>query len=75
MSKTGEDPSRTFDGPDHAREECPECQRETPHAVSIEILEEGTGEGEGEAAYSREPYRVTVCEYCERREELRMNDQ
>jgi hypothetical protein len=73
MSKTGDDSSRRLHEPGYVVEDCPDCQRETPHVVSIEILEEST-EGT-KTAYSREPYRVSVCEYCETRERLRMNDQ
>jgi hypothetical protein len=73
MSKTGDDPSRRLHEPGSVLEHCGECGRETPHAVSIEILEEGSG-GE-KVAYSREPYRVSVCERCGSTEQLRMNDQ
>lgn len=73
MSKTGDDPSRRLHEPGYVLEDCPDCGRETPHTVSIEILEEGTDSEK--IAYSREPYRVSVCEHCGSTEQLRMNDQ
>lgn len=73
MSKTGDESNRTFHEPNQVLEDCPTCRRETPHAVAIEILEESTDPGG--TAYSREPYRVSVCELCETETQLRMNDQ
>jgi uncharacterized Zn finger protein len=59
--------------PDRVLEECTECGHETPHSVSIEILQEGTDQRP--TAYSREPYRVTECDRCGSTEQLRMNNQ
>jgi hypothetical protein len=53
-------------------EECPACGRETPHTVRIEIRTESTKPEN--RAYSREPYRVTVCQRCETERAQRMND-
>lgn len=65
--------NRTLDDSDRFLEECSSCGRETPHSVSIEIRQESTKQNHVE--YSREPYRVSVCEECDTTERLRMNDQ
>jgi hypothetical protein len=51
---------------------CDECGRETPHAVRIKIRTESTKEEN--AKFSREPYRVSVCQTCQRQREARVND-
>jgi len=44
------------------REECNECDRETPHEATIEMrTEKANGENVGA---SRQPYRVTECQIC-----------
>jgi len=58
----------------HSRvmEFCPRCDNETPHNVEIELRSETTT-GEN-AAYSREPYRVSECDTCGDVSATRMND-
>ena len=56
---------------DHT-EECDECERETPHSVSIEIQTES--EKPLNAEFSREPYRIAECTVCGATEEVRMNN-
>ena len=53
-------------------EHCPGCDRNTPHEVAIEILEESATSKHAE--YSREPYRVTTCRRCGEETKTRMND-
>jgi len=53
-------------------EECCDCERETPHDISVEILTESTKEENAE--YSREPYRVSECRICGSRTTIRMNN-
>ena len=53
-------------------EDCPACGRTTTHTVRIEIRTESTKPEN--RAYSREPYRVTVCQTCETERSQRMND-
>jgi ribosomal protein S14 len=53
-------------------ERCDRCGRETPHSVSIRILTENARSEN--AAFSREPYRVTECEVCGASESVRMNN-
>ncbi|WEL17588.1 MULTISPECIES: hypothetical protein [unclassified Halorhabdus] len=53
-------------------EYCSSCRGEHPHDVSITLLTEN--EASDNAAYSREPYRVSVCRSCGQRTERRMND-
>ncbi|MEF8783125.1 MAG: hypothetical protein V5A39_03230 [Haloarculaceae archaeon] len=72
MIEIGDKPSHTLHDPRHILEDCSSCQRETPHHVSIEIREENPDPER--AAYSREPYRVSVCARCEREKQVRMND-
>lgn len=56
---------------DH-REFCEHCDRDTPHAVDIELRTESDSEENPE--FSREPYRVSTCLSCEATTVLRMND-
>jgi hypothetical protein len=51
-------------------EECRDCRRTTNHRVAIELRTEGKGEN---AAFSKEPYRVTRCGKCGARRSKRMN--
>ncbi|WP_266080538.1 DUF7835 family putative zinc beta-ribbon protein [Haladaptatus caseinilyticus] len=51
-------------------EECSTCRRRTRHQVSIEVRAESEGEN---AAFSREPYRVTDCLLCGTTTSTRMN--
>jgi hypothetical protein len=53
-------------------ERCEHCGRETPHAVRIELRTESTRERN--AAFSREPYRVSQCRDCGTETARRMND-
>jgi hypothetical protein len=53
-------------------EECDACGRPTPHEVAVEILTESS-EPEN-AAFSREPYRVSECTVCGETEKTRMNN-
>lgn len=50
-------------------EECLDCERETPHAVAVELRTENP-----DSQFSREPYRVTECSACGATEEVRLND-
>lgn len=53
-------------------EDCATCGRATPHSVSVEILTE-SGKREN-AAFSREPYRVSECRLCGQTTTTRMNN-
>lgn len=53
-------------------EECEECGRPTPHEVAVEILTESADPEN--AAFSREPYRVSECTVCGATEQTRMNN-
>lgn len=53
-------------------EECPSCERQTPHEVSVEILTESGKQQNAE--YSREPYRVSRCSECGATTKRRMNN-
>lgn len=53
-------------------ENCPTCERETAHSVSIELRQERIVGGR--TKYAKEPYRVSVCDSCGETEHLRMND-
>lgn len=53
-------------------EHCGGCERDTPHAVHVEIRTE-SGKREN-AEFSREPYRVSVCRGCETETKTRMNN-
>ena len=64
--------SATDDASDGMAEECSDCGRETPHEVSVQILtESATTEN---AAFSREPYRVSECQACGATDRTRMNN-
>ncbi|MCL7418330.1 MAG: hypothetical protein M8354_10900 [Halalkalicoccus sp.] len=51
---------------------CMTCDRETEHAVSLEIRTEGSNPETDH--YSREPYRLTRCLGCGERRSQRMNN-
>ncbi|MFB6270715.1 MAG: hypothetical protein ABEH83_12265 [Halobacterium sp.] len=51
---------------------CPHCERETRHAVQIELRVENSDATHAEC--SREPYRVSECLVCETTDSRRMND-
>lgn len=53
-------------------EQCPSCNRETPHDVRIEIRTESNKRENAE--YSREPYRVSECRDCGVTTSQRMNN-
>jgi hypothetical protein len=59
-----------FDG---QTEYCDDCERDTEHAVQIEIRQEGDPV-EDAVGFSREPYRVTTCRACGSEKATRMND-
>lgn len=53
-------------------EYCPDCDRETPHSVSLRILTESRKKEN--AQFSREPYRVSTCRICGAETSQRMNN-
>jgi len=53
-------------------ERCDRCDGETPHDVRLEIRTESARSEN--AAFSREPYRVTSCRRCGSESSIRMND-
>ncbi|NIB99595.1 hypothetical protein [Halobacterium sp. R2-5] len=53
-------------------EQCPDCRREQPHEVSIDILTES--DDDQNAEFSREPYRVAECRACGATTKTRMNN-
>ncbi|MDS0294406.1 hypothetical protein [Halogeometricum luteum] len=58
--------------PSEVTESCPDCGRETVHRVRVELRTEGRNPTT--AAFSREPYRVSVCTVCDAEDVLRMNN-
>jgi ribosomal protein L44E len=62
----------TSDRADERSEYCPTCDRETAHAVSLQIVTES--ENMDNAQFSREPYRVTECQVCGETDAVRMNN-
>ena len=64
--------STTTPTDDPMTEDCPACGRETPHDVSVQILTESSKEKNAE--FSREPYRVSVCNGCGTETKTRMNN-
>lgn len=74
MPSTGQDliGMAVKDGDRGMSEACATCERTTPHEVSVEILTESTQEEN--AAFSREPYRVSKCQICGTTTEIRMNN-
>lgn len=60
--------------PFHSQDEyCDECERQTDHTVRIEIRQEGNPLTEPEG-FSREPYRIAKCRFCETENSQRMNN-
>jgi len=57
---------------DRRSEYCPTCDSETEHAVSLQIVTES--DSVDNAAFSREPYRVSECQICGERQAVRMNN-
>jgi ribosomal protein L37E len=53
-------------------EECERCGRATAHEVDVRILAESSNPEN--AAFSREPYRVSECQVCGHTETTRMNN-
>jgi len=60
------------DGESDMSEACATCGRTTPHDVSVQILTESSKTEN--AAFSREPYRVSECCICGTTTEIRMNN-
>jgi hypothetical protein len=58
--------------PSEVTEPCPDCGRETVHRVRVELRTEGRNPAT--AAFSREPYRVSVCTVCDAEGVLLMNN-
>jgi len=61
----------TGDSPTGRTERCEVGGRETTHRVTIQIKTENAKADN--AAFSREPYRVSECQVCGHRESRRMN--
>jgi len=57
---------------DDLTEECDECDRQTPHTISVTILTESSQTEN--AQFSREPYRISECRVCGAVERTRMNN-
>jgi hypothetical protein len=53
-------------------ERCTDCDRETPHDVNVELKTESNKKEN--AAFSREPYRVSKCQICGTSTSIRMNN-
>lgn len=53
-------------------ESCTECERETPHEVTVQIRTESKKRENAE--FSREPYRVAECQICGSTATQRMNN-
>jgi len=51
---------------------CTDCDEETPHLVSLELVAEGAAEKN--RSYSREPYRTATCRHCGYGTTQRMNN-
>lgn len=56
---------------DGLAEHCEHCGGVTTHRVSVELRTEN--EGGANAAFSREPYRVTTCRACGEETSQRVN--
>lgn len=52
-------------------EPCDTCESSTPHEVRVEVRE--AGEPSKHAEYSRQPYRIAVCQRCGERQDHRVN--
>ncbi|MFB6189076.1 MAG: hypothetical protein ABEI57_04260 [Halapricum sp.] len=53
-------------------EHCSNCGRETTHTVSLQLVTES--DKADNAAFSREPYRVSTCLVCGEQTAVRMNN-
>lgn len=53
-------------------ETCDDCERDTPHTVSIQLRTESKKPENAE--FSREPYRISECMVCGAETMLRMNN-
>jgi len=53
-------------------EHCERCDRPTSHEIQVRILREAES-GEN-AAFSREPYRISECTVCGLETTIRMNN-
>ncbi|WP_458189652.1 DUF7835 family putative zinc beta-ribbon protein [Haladaptatus sp. NG-WS-4] len=53
-------------------EQCDNCAKQTHHRVSVELITES--EKEKNAAFSREPYRITECTQCGTESHQRVNN-
>ncbi|WP_247731420.1 hypothetical protein [Halovivax limisalsi] len=62
----------TDDAFDGLTEYCEECDLDTLHEVSVQLRTESLKEENSQ--FSREPYRVTECQRCGRRDSQRMNN-
>lgn len=62
----------TRDSFDGLTEHCEDCETDTLHQVSVQMRTES--DAELNAAFSREPYRVTECQRCGTRTSQRVND-
>jgi ribosomal protein S14 len=60
------------DAPTERFEECEECGRRTGHDVSVDLRTENPKSSN--AAFSREPYRVTKCIVCGHETAVRWQD-
>jgi hypothetical protein len=58
--------------PDSVRETCVDCGGETLHDVRVEIRTESNHAENAE--FSREPYRVVICNSCSSERATRMNN-
>ncbi|WP_266081930.1 DUF7835 family putative zinc beta-ribbon protein [Haladaptatus caseinilyticus] len=57
---------------DEMVEQCENCAAKTHHNVSVELVTESNKTEN--AAFSREPYRITECTRCGAKTRQRMND-
>jgi|AntRauTorcE11898_2_1112593.scaffolds.fasta_scaffold22105_3 hypothetical protein len=51
---------------------CTRCERETTHTVSLQLVTES--DNPDNAAFSREPYRISTCLACGEQTAVRMNN-
>lgn len=73
LSPVGESGMAATDSRANERlEHCSTCDCETAHSVSLQIVTES--DGEENAAFSREPYRVSECQRCGESTAVRMNN-
>ncbi|WP_458190643.1 DUF7835 family putative zinc beta-ribbon protein [Haladaptatus sp. NG-WS-4] len=53
-------------------EQCENCGEKTPHHASVELITES--DKDENAAFSREPYRITECSQCGTESRQRVNN-